>query len=341
MLCGVLNVLVKLLVEKVTMKKVVLPPCLKDQSTKSNNMRKPILAAKCPPDISFEDWLAKIRYPVLVTPKIDGIRCMTDGDCVPPKGWQCYPHTRALKDIPNIHTRELIGKECPPWLDGELTCGDNFQAVTSGIMTHMGSPRIKFYVFDYGFNNPEVPYMTRVANLNALVLPWFITKLFPSSCSNVEELLIKEQEFLAQGAEGLMFRNPNSIYKHGRSSMREQYLVAIKRFSDGEARITDFNEAMHNGNAPMQSKLGYQVRSSHKAGMHGKDTLGSLTVTDLKTLVSFNVGTGFDDATRQDIWRNKDKYLGKIIKYRWQNHGVKDKPRIPSFLGIRTEEDMS
>jgi DNA ligase 1 len=56
--------------------------------------------------------------------------------------------------------------------------------------------------------------------------------------------------------------------------------------------------------------------------------------------VEFNIGTGFDAATRQTIWDNREAYLGRLVKFKSMTHGTKDRPRHPVFIGWRHEDDL-
>jgi DNA ligase-1 len=47
-----------------------------------------------------------------------------------------------------------------------------------------------------------------------------------------------------------------------------------------------------------------------------------------------------NDELRLSIWENPEKYLGKLIKYKYQNFGIKVAPRLPVFLGFRDESDL-
>jgi DNA ligase-1 len=66
-------------------------------------------------------------------------------------------------------------------------------------------------------------------------------------------------------------------------------------------------------------------------------------VKDLYDNREFNVGTGkgLTKKLKLEIWTNKEKYIGKIIKYKHQKSGAKDNPRVPSFQGFRDPRDMS
>ena len=116
-------------------------------------------------------------------------------------------------------------------------------------------------------------------------------------------------------------------------------MIKVKPMEDAEARIIGFEEQEENTNEKQTNELGRSKRSSCKAGKVGKGTLGSLIVTNTE-FGDFNVGTGMDDALRQKIWDNREAYLGKIITFRFQRIGTKDKPRIPAFKGLRHKDDL-
>ena len=57
--------------------------------------------------------------------------------------------------------------------------------------------------------------------------------------------------------------------------------------------------------------------------------------------VEFSCGSGLNDALRQEIWDNRTKYLGKLVKYKYMATGIKNLPRHPVFMGFRDESDLS
>ena len=290
----------------------------------------PLLAAP-----SIDEDLSKIKYPVLGTPKIDGIRAL-----VTPEG----VFSRKLKLIPNDFIQRFI--RALPWVgfDGELMVGNNFQQVTSGIMSEDGEPDFTFYVFDL-WNAPGRWYEDRMDLLRnhvALLGPLEASRLhvlFPQLVRNHDELIAYNKTCLDRGLEGCMIRSPEGLYKYGRSTFREGTLVKIKPFKDDEATINGFIEQEQNNNEATTDELGHTKRSSHQANKTGKNTLGAISVIHPK-FGQFNIGTGFDDALRKEIWTNWQKYYGKIVKFRYQEMGTKNKPRIPVFLGFRDERDL-
>lgn len=301
-----------------------------------------MLAASAPSDLSA------LRFPVLATPKIDGIRCITMDGVSEFPGGMCLPMCRSLKPVPNESIRRALS-QLPVGLDGELVTyrrdlflgevTDNFHQCQSRIMTREGVPDFRFMVFDTHISSGR-DYEERVSLLEVIDLPPFCVRLMPMLCNTIEDLQQYEALSVAAGYEGICFRTPDSPYKHGRSTLREQYLVKMKRFQTSEAVIIGMTELMHNNCPSALNALGYAERASHKALMVGKNTMGSILVRRADG-VEFGVGTGFSETQRAHFWDNRDDYVGKALTYKHQPHGAKDAPRIPVFVGIRDHLDTS
>jgi DNA ligase-1 len=279
----------------------------------------------------------KVKYPVLCTPKLDGIRCLIiNGNAV----------SRKFKPIPNNYIRKKL-KGLPDNLDGELityTNGvrDNFNIVSSKVMSEDGEPEFSYEVFDYVDGNLTTTYKNRMQDLYILALPaWInVNKLIPITINNEQELLQYEEKCLNEGYEGIMLRIPEGPYKCGRSTPKEAYLLKLKRFEDSEAIIVGFEERMHNANEATKDAFGKTERSSHKDNLVPMNTLGALQVRDIKTNKEFKIGTGFDDTMRKLIWDNQEKYLNQIVTYKHQPSGSDELPRFPVFKGFRNKIDM-
>jgi DNA ligase-1 len=276
-----------------------------------------------------------IRYPALATPKLDGIRCLkVDGRAL----------SRSFKPIPNKLIRGQIETFLPDGVDGELIAG-SFNQTTSGVMTRTGSPVFKYYIFDYVKDDPNKPYQERMADLLELgmsnpIISTFVELVLPITINNEEQLLEYERKCLDEGYEGVMLRDPKGPYKFGRSTVREGWLLKVKRFEDSEAVVIGFEELMTNDNPQEVDELGYAKRATKKENLVPAGTLGSFRVRDLKTSQEFSVGSGMDAAFRLEVWNNQDAYVGKILKYKYFPTGSKDLPRFPIFIGFRDPRDM-
>lgn len=289
---------------------------------------RPLLAA------TLED-VSSLTFPVLATPKLDGIRFLkVKGKAV----------TRKFKHIPNRHIRELLEKHLPDGVDGELMTEGTFNDIQSKIMSHDGEPKFTAHLFDYVTDDLHKPYAERIKELEKVFrkskLPFRVIVLSPKLIRTVEELLAYEKDCLTEGYEGVMVRQPSGKYKCGRSTLKEQILLKLKRFYDAEAVVIGFEEKMQNENEQERDEFGLAKRSSKKDGLKPANTLGALLVEDLKTGVKFGIGSGFDDELKKEIWLHQRKYKNKIVKYKYQSVGVKDAPRFPVFLGFRSKLDM-
>lgn len=283
---------------------------------------KPMLAG------TLEDWDA-LRFPLLATPKLDGIRCVVV---------EGVPLTRSLKPVPNKFITALL--RGLPSLDGELTVGTTFQSSTSGVMSEDGEPDFTYTVFDTIDDTRS--YRARMGMLKVYMSVFeskHIRPLYPVEVFNRKELEAICANHLERGYEGTMIRTPTGPYKYGRSTEREGHLLKIKPMEDAEATILGFEEQLHNTNEATRNALGRLERSSHKAGKVGKGTLGKILVSNSR-FGEFAIGTGFDDTLRAKIWANPRHYLGRTVKFKYQNFGIKDKPRLPVFLGFRDARDL-
>lgn len=293
-----------------------------------NNIR-PLLSCEIP--------LEKIKLPVYVSTKCDGVRSVVIDSVV---------YSRSLKPIRNKYVQELFGKPEYNGMDGELVVGDIyakdvFQKTTSGVMSAEGTPDVKFYVFDI-CTAPEETFTARRFILHNKLknLPFdsnvvMLQQHYVETLYDLQQYLEDER---IKGGEGLICRNPDGKYKYGRSTPKEQLSVKLKFFNQEDFEVIGFEERMHNANEAKTNELGYTERSSCKENLIPMNTLGSLVLKYGDS--EFRVGTGFSDAQRQEIWNNKESYLGKLASVRYMSVGMDKLPRIPSWLGWRDEDDL-
>lgn len=299
-------------------------------------IKRPMLAAKAS-EQELKD-LFKRGHSFLLSPKIDGIRALVvNGQLV----------SRTMKPIRNYHTQALFGRPELEGLDGELVVGNPWdknlmQQTSSGVMSYAGRPAVSFHVFDKW--NEYKGFGFRIAATNELA--WKTNQpvaiVLHKLVRSYEQLLEMETEYLSLGYEGVMLRHPNGPYKQNRSTLKEAYLVKVKRFEDSEAIVTGAAPLYRNLNAATIDERGYTKRSHSLDGKAPDDLLGTLTVRDISSGQEFSVGSGFTETQRRELWaQGIDNLLGRIVKYKsFKNAGVKDAPRHPIFLGFRDVEDL-
>lgn len=286
------------------------------------------------PLLAVNTDFGKLTYPKFLSPKLDGIRAIVFNGTI---------YSRNLKPIPNRYIQSVVAEhaEFLEGLDGELIVGDPtyprcFNISTSGIMTHDGEPDFKFYVFDIVAEGGFGDRFSLDPNFDDI--PEFVSVVPQFLIKNLDELNYYEQLFVEQGYEGVMLKDPKGLYKFGRATARSQELLKVKRFEDCELEVVGFEERMHNANEATTNALGHTERSSHKANMIGRGDLGALICKFGSDTV--NVGSGFTDEDRFEIWQNRESYLGKLAKIKHQPAGAKDKLRFPVFIGWRNEDDL-
>lgn len=302
-------------------------------------IKRPMLAAP-----TKEAELRVIKWPKLLSAKIDGIRML-----VVEQNGKPICLTRKMLPIPNQHVQALFARPEFVGLDGELVCGepwakDCYRKTNSAVMTADGTPDITWHVFD-SFVLPKDPYALRatyakrqIQVLEQAPIRW----LAQIPVNNYDEMRTIEEGYLEQGYEGAMLRCPRAPYKENRSTLKQEWLLKVKRFTDSDAEVIDTTELMHNDNEATTDETGYTKRSSHAAGKSNSGTLGTLIVrccdkNDPFYGVTFEVGTGFTAEQRANLWKNRKYLVGKFIKYKYFPIGCKDKPRHPVFLGWRND----
>lgn len=275
---------------------------------------------------------AKLRFPFLASPKLDGIRCVVlDGQVL----------SRSLKPIRN----KFIAKQLQglPDLDGELivgssTVGDVFNRTTRGVMSAEGNPSFQFHVFDT-LHNLRAPFHERLA---AIPQHDYITPVPHTTVSTLSALNAYEAQVLAQGYEGVMLRGIHNVYKCGRATASENSLWKLKQFTDGELYVSAVIEGVVNNNPTFKDELGRTVRSKHQEGMVPNGQIGTIIGHDMKTGQRMEISPGrMPHSERIALWKNPDAIVEHIVKYKCFNYGSILTPRFATFQGFRDREDMS
>ncbi len=280
--------------------------------------------------------ISLLQFPVLCTPKLDGFRCLKiNGKAL----------SRSFKPIRNNFARQWIEANVPDGCDGELMLRNGTFSETAGALAReSGEPDFVFQVFDYVSPTAQAfGYESRMVQLGEMILPDRCEKIIPVMCDNAAELTAFEEKCLAEGYEGVMMRTPSSPYKCGRSSVREGYLLKLKRFADSEAVILETFEKQQNTNEATEDAFGRTKRSSAQAGKVGLGVLGAFKVRDIKTGCEFNIAFNHttSELSGEQSWNMRAALIGQVVKYKYQPSGMKDAPRFPTMLGYRPAWDMS
>lgn len=281
------------------------------------------------------DWdeLSPTKY-YYFQPKLDGIRC---------KFHRGVPYTRTGKLIPNQQLANSL-RDCylsSPYngmdLDGELLLWNPvtkwycpFNTIQSVVMSRKRMNMVEaqdwvYVVFDY---HTLVDFVYRINDLRKAngAQPWRNRILLVDTIMCLKHEGQNYVEYLSKlGYEGAMLRLPNSPYKCGRVTRRENYLRKIVEWVRDEAIVLEKRELQHN----------IDTSCKRVENLHPGDTLGTLLVKSEKFGV-FEIGTGFTAAQRAEFWHDPST-VGRRLVYKYRPNHMKDKPCPGVFVGWRAE----
>ena len=227
--------------------------------------------------------------------KLDGVRAYWDGkQFISRQGNLYHAPTGSSKDCP---TTPLDGEL---WLDRK-----KFQRAVSIVRRQDKSAHwkeIRFLIFDApAIRDPFEKRVQAIRDLIAGIRAGYAQPHEHILCKGTQHLKEELARVEALGGEGLMLREPGSLYVSGRSST----LLKVKTFHDAEATVIGHQEG---------------------PGKH-KGRLGALQVK-LADGTQFSVGTGFSDRER-----GTPPAIGSVITFRYQELSDAGVPRFPSYVG--------
>lgn len=253
-----------------------------------------------------EKWDGKnLKFPVLVDPKIDGMRCL-----VVVKDGTASAYTRQGNALPQVQfICDQILEAKPANLptnmvfDGELFAGD-WGKTLKLTKTHDDIDRseLLYNVFDYlpledwesgkWMGNQELRTGTLKEVFDVLMTETAnIVPVVGKIINSLEELREYYDECLQNGYEGVMIKDLNGTYecKRSKSWMKfkpeETIDYPIHALFEGKGRLTG--------------------------------TLGGLTLRKPNGDL-LGVGSGFTDATRADLWGRGEELIGKMCEVKYQ-----------------------
>lgn len=290
----------------------------------SNLMIRPMLAYK----FDFKDLNKKkqpITFPCYLQRKLDGLRCMShiDNGNVLMESRQGVPFNifTSIRNELNI----ILENHNNIYLDGEMYTDEIPFQTLSGVIRLKEIPKedhkleqiemIQYNIYDcIILDNLEMPYKERLGFLqkifkNLSKKKFKHIKLLETEIINTpEEIKEKHDQYVSDGFEGIMLRNPNAPYKIGK---RSKDLLKYKEFMEDEFKVIGFTEGT------------------------GDDKGTIIWECETKDKQSFSVRPRGTKEERRELFKTGDKYLGKnltIIYFGLTTSGI---PRFPVGKDIR------
>lgn len=270
--------------------------------------RKPMLAK------DYEGNEDKVTYPCYVQPKLDGVRCITNGQAF----W-----SRNGKMFPRQNFQHLQVKTLPFLLDGELSLyGDvpDFEDVVSVVKRagHKDAKHLSFNAFDI---MTDQPYVARKKQLKELFLRnqlrilsrnWMrVDTQMVRSAKELEDMYANYLDF---GYEGMMVRSAFGLYV----PKRTHDLMKYKPLQDAEFPIVAVKEAK------------------------GKDAGTPIFICAARPYtdeeLTFRVRPMGTMQQRRQMWKDRRKLIGVSLTVEFQNLTKYGKPRFPRAKCLRDYE---
>ena len=303
--------------------------------------------------------IAKLEYPCMVLPKIDGVRALVLNNIL---------IARSGKPFANVLNNFFYSDARFNGFDGEMVvnrvAGNGIcSETTSALTTIKGQVQTRFCLFDYHVpgETDGMAYQSRYKLMTERlaqiikVSPELSQWIWPIPWRMIyteAELDAYETEMVEHGFEGVIVRSILGPYKYGRSTQNEGYYLRLKRFMDTEIRVTHVIEGKHNTNEQTRTPNGYAERATHAENMIPNGKVGTICGIALETVKhagnivirkgdNIEIGPGkLTHAEREKYMEEPDLIIDKIAKFQFFPVGIKDKPRFPTFQSFRDPVDM-
>ncbi|MCK9543593.1 MAG: hypothetical protein M0R03_16365, partial [Novosphingobium sp.] len=201
---------------------------------------------------------------------------------------------------------------------------------------------MKFWCFD-GIENDDFnkPFQQRYEDTGKWCseFPELVKRVIHVVVNNPEEVQALFEQALEDGYEGLILRSLNGIYKFGRCSLSMDIIFKVKPFVTLDAQIIGVVQAtIVNPNADKKTnELGRSVTSKKKEDRIPIESASAFVVMyegeKCKPTLDMSV------SEKNEIWKNKDSYIGRWIEYKGMLLGSLKVPRHPGFVRFREDKD--
>jgi DNA ligase-1 len=274
---------------------------------------KPMLA------MELEKHKKSLEFPVDVQPKLDGILATAWRD----NTGKLRLTSRNGKDFNIPHLKTELSKILPKdsYLLGEVYLhGEPFQNIVSLVKREQPRQKLlKFYTTDLiNKKNNSIPWNKRHGLLEQKINETLHVKKVPTLIAdNLDKIKELQKKFEEEGYEGIIVRNPQSVYEPGK---RSQGLLKSKEFKDDEFRITGFTQG---------------------TGAHKGTLIWELAAGDKKFKAPSSGSLNERKQLYKKVKDNPEDYVGQQLKVKYQMLSREGIPRFPIGLGIRLPEDIS
>ncbi|MFA7143146.1 MAG: hypothetical protein WC175_04115 [Candidatus Dojkabacteria bacterium] len=284
-----------------------------------------------------------IKGTYMASYKLDGHRWLFMNGEMKSRHFKPMPNFRLLKRFAPLLD---FSKKTGIILDGELYSHDmSFQEISHFLRTidtedESIPDSIKFHCFEvFDPARPDMNSEERYELIKNIDGGPYFVPVKQEIVVGSETIQKKFDEALSLGFEGLMLKSRYAPYKFGRYTLKEGYGYKLKKFVTIDGKVIGVEQATKvDPNAEKKiNELGRSVTSKKKGDRVPIEKASSFIVEFGDTTVK--VPLKMNDSEKEDVWVNRDAYIGKWIEYKYQECGMDKKPRIPVFIRMRPDKD--
>ena len=271
----------------------------------------PMLAKK------YTDYKADIKFPVLVSRKIDGARLIATKNRLTTRNGKDYINCQHISKM----LIPLFDKH-PNWvIDCEIYSHDiPFERIMHVVRQTKPTEEdiiesektVKIYIFDGIADNKQEGFESRFKLIKSEIIKLIPDLKYIVFVDNIEvnkheDIKKYHDQFVSEGYEGVMIRIPTAAYENKRS----KNLLKFKAFNDAEFKIVDVVE-----------------------GKGGRANMAGNLLLEMKGGKTFGSGIRGGEDLYKEIWKNRKSLIGKKATIRYQELSDDGIPRFPVCVAI-------
>lgn len=284
-------------------------------------MKPRLMLAKKVTQTELEEWSQMKWEDHYIEPKIDGERFVRSevGVWVSRQGKPKYNVNLITNAI------DRVRRFSDYLIDGELFGGDWSSTITAAHSHHKTGIRLQYRIFDVvPLKHKLMPLMDRKEIIGELLHSIKSTDVVAVESTIVSSFSDFKQvfdDYCAKGCDGAIIKTRKGPYEFKRS----KHWLKIKPYSEMDCKIVGFDE----GEGKYEGTLG---SISVRVPITRREGGWSQHIT--------HVGTGMNDEERDNIWKNREKLIGKLAEVRYRAISPKKIRLIePRLIRIRVDKD--
>lgn len=266
--------------------------------------------------------ITKVKYPAYVQPKLDGYRCIYKQGQM----WSRSGKSFGNKNLPAYFNSLYSINDYIT--DGELYAeGFNFNKLQT-ILNTFDAPlpsNLKLFIYDcmtvpeWESKKCQKPYSDRLKQLNKLVAHigdyQKIIGIGNDKVNTSKEVLDLYKNYLQDGYEGVMLKDPEGLYKWKRVTVKSGEMLKVKPYKTLDLEVT----GIYDGKGKYEGIAGGMVFSYNS--------------------VTVRCGSGIDDDLRKEMADQPSKFIGKVAEIRYLEITEDGSLRHPTFVRWREDKE--